>query len=94
MKQIVNPVSNQQYLFGRLAQKIGLTINPKSQSDRQLSIKQIIQHLKTGQMKLAEVPCPQVGKGQVLIQTKASLISAGTEKMLIEFSNANLIQKA
>ena len=45
-------------------------------------------------MELAEVPCPQVGKGQVLIQTKASLISAGTEKMLIEFSNANLIQKA
>jgi len=45
-------------------------------------------------MELAEVPCPQVGKGQVLIQTKASLISAGTEKMLVEFSKANLIQKA
>jgi predicted dehydrogenase/NADPH:quinone reductase-like Zn-dependent oxidoreductase len=45
-------------------------------------------------MQLAEVPCPQVGRGQVLIQTRASLISAGTEKMLVEFSKANLIQKA
>ncbi len=45
-------------------------------------------------MEIAEVPCPQVGKGQVLIQTKASLVSAGTEKMLVEFSKANLISKA
>jgi len=45
-------------------------------------------------MELAEVPCPQVGRGQVLIQTRASLISAGTERMLVEFSKANLIQKA
>ncbi|TKJ32792.1 MAG: dehydrogenase [Planctomycetes bacterium B3_Pla] len=57
-------------------------------------MRQILQHLKTGQMELAEVPCPQVGKGQVLIQTRASLISAGTERMLVEFSQANLIQKA
>ncbi|MFC1634948.1 bi-domain-containing oxidoreductase [Planctomycetota bacterium] len=45
-------------------------------------------------MELAQLPCPQVGKGQVLIRTRASLISAGTEKMLIEFSQANLISKA
>ncbi len=57
-------------------------------------MKQILQHLKTGEMELAEVPCPSAGRGQVLIQTRASLISAGTEKMLVEFSKANLIQKA
>ncbi|RPJ39841.1 MAG: dehydrogenase [Planctomycetaceae bacterium] len=57
-------------------------------------MKQILQHLNTGQMEIAEVPCPQVGRGQVLIQTRASLISAGTERMLVEFSKANLIQKA
>ena len=45
-------------------------------------------------MELAEVPCSRVGRGQVLIQTRASLISAGTERMLVEFSKANLIQKA
>jgi len=40
------------------------------------------------------VSCPQVGRGQVLIQTKASLISAGTKKILIEFSEGNFTQKA
>ncbi len=57
-------------------------------------MRQILQHLNTGRMEIAEVPCPQVGRGQVLIQTRASLISAGTERMLVEFSKANLIQKA
>ncbi len=57
-------------------------------------MRQVLQHLKTGVMELAEVPCPPVGRGQVLIQTRASLISAGTERMLVEFSKANLIQKA
>ena len=45
-------------------------------------------------MELAELPCPKAERGQVLIQTRASLISAGTERMLVEFSQANLIQKA
>ena len=57
-------------------------------------MKQIIQNLKTGKMELVELPCPKVGQGQVLVQTKVSLISAGTERMLVEFSQANLIQKA
>ncbi len=57
-------------------------------------MKQILQHLKNGQMEIADVPCPQVGYGKALIQTRASLISAGTEKMLVEFGKANLIQKA
>ena len=45
-------------------------------------------------MELAELPCPRPMRGQVLIKTRASLISAGTERMLVEFSQANLIQKA
>lgn len=57
-------------------------------------MKQILQHLRTGEMELAELPCPLVGRGQILIQTRSSLISAGTERMLVEFSQANLIQKA
>ena len=57
-------------------------------------MRQILQHLGNGEMELAEVPCPLVGRGQVLIQTRASVISAGTERMLVEFSQANLIQKA
>ena len=57
-------------------------------------MKQVLQHLRTGEMELADLPCPQVGHGQLLIQTRASLISAGTERMLVEFSQANLVRKA
>ncbi len=56
-------------------------------------MKQIIQHLNTGQIEIAEVPSPLVGSGEVLIQSRRSLISAGTERMLVEFSKANLINK-
>ena len=45
-------------------------------------------------MELADVPCPLATPGCVLIRTHASLISAGTERMLVEFSQANLLQKA
>lgn len=57
-------------------------------------MKQILQHLRTGKMEVAELPCPLVGRGQLLIQTHTSLISAGTERMLVEFSQASMIQKA
>ena len=57
-------------------------------------MKQLLQHLRTGRMELAELPCPPVQPGMLLIQTRKSVISAGTERMLVEFSRANLIQKA
>ena len=43
---------------------------------------------------MAELPSPPLRAGAVLIRTRASLISAGTERMLVEFSKANLVQKA
>jgi predicted dehydrogenase/threonine dehydrogenase-like Zn-dependent dehydrogenase len=57
-------------------------------------MKQIIQDLKSGQTILEEVPAPQVREGCVLIQTTHSLVSLGTERMLVEFGKANLIAKA
>lgn len=57
-------------------------------------MKQIIQSFKTGITELAELPAPTVKHGQILIQTTRSLISLGTEKMLVEFGRASLIQKA
>jgi predicted dehydrogenase/threonine dehydrogenase-like Zn-dependent dehydrogenase len=57
-------------------------------------MKQIIQSFKTGDTILEEVPAPQVRKGTVLIQTSMSLVSLGTEKMLVEFGKSNLISKA
>lgn len=57
-------------------------------------MKQIIQNMKSGETSLADVPAPQVQPGQVLIKTSRSLVSLGTERMLVEFGKANLIQKA
>ena len=57
-------------------------------------MKQIIQDLKNGETILEEVPAPQVKPGQVLIQTTRSLVSLGTERMLVEFGKSNLFQKA
>lgn len=57
-------------------------------------MKQILQSLKSGQTEVANLPAPAVSGKQVLIQTTKSLISAGTEKMLVEFGKANLIDKA
>ncbi len=57
-------------------------------------MKQIIQDLKTGKTILADVPVPVVRKGSILIRSKMSLVSLGTERMLVEFGKANLIDKA
>lgn len=57
-------------------------------------MKQIIQSFKTGETILEEVPAPQIRRGTVLIQTTHSLVSLGTERMLVEFGKSNLISKA
>lgn len=57
-------------------------------------MKQIIQDLKQGDTILEEVPVPRVKAGAVLIRTTKSLVSLGTERMLVEFGKANFIQKA
>lgn len=57
-------------------------------------MKQIIQSFKTGETILEDIPAPEVGVGTVLIKTTRSLVSLGTERMLVEFGKANLIQKA
>lgn len=57
-------------------------------------MKQILQSLKTGATEVAEVPCPRLQPGHVLICSSCSLVSAGTERMLVEFGKANLIDKA
>jgi predicted dehydrogenase/threonine dehydrogenase-like Zn-dependent dehydrogenase len=57
-------------------------------------VKQILQDLREGTPQLAEVPAPSAGSGQLLIHTTASLVSAGTERMLVEFGKANWLDKA
>ena len=57
-------------------------------------MKQIIQDLKSGATILEDVPVPQVKSGAVLIKTTRTLVSLGTERMLVEFGKANFISKA
>ncbi|HNP52834.1 MAG TPA: hypothetical protein PKJ85_13745, partial [Nitrosomonas nitrosa] len=57
-------------------------------------MKQILQSLKTGATEIAEIPCPSVKRGQLLIRTTQTLVSVGTERMLVEFGKAGWIDKA
>jgi hypothetical protein len=57
-------------------------------------MKQILQNLKTGATEILDVPVPAAGYGRALIQTSATLVSAGTERMMLDFGKAGLIEKA
>lgn len=57
-------------------------------------MKQIIQNLNNGLTELVEIPCPGVREGHVLIQSTRSLVSLGTERMLVEFGKGSIFAKA
>jgi len=57
-------------------------------------LKQIIQDLNTGKIIIEDIPTPAVHAGHLLIRSAASLVSVGTERMLLEFGKANLLDKA
>jgi predicted dehydrogenase/threonine dehydrogenase-like Zn-dependent dehydrogenase len=55
---------------------------------------QIIQNMSSGETELVEAPAPALAPGTILIKTRRSLISAGTERMLVDFGRSSLIAKA
>jgi len=57
-------------------------------------MKQVIQSARSGKLSLKEVPAPRVRPGSVLVRVRASLISAGTERMVIDFARKSLAGKA
>lgn len=57
-------------------------------------MKQILQNLKNGKTELVDIPTPMIKSGHLLIRSTASVISAGTERMLMEFGKANYLSKA
>ena len=57
-------------------------------------MKQVLQHARTGEISVAEVPAPQLLPGCVLVRVAASVVSAGTERASAEFASKNLMQKA
>tara|TARA_R110000751_G_scaffold156389_3_gene261842 strand:- start:4571 stop:6706 length:2136 start_codon:yes stop_codon:yes gene_type:complete len=57
-------------------------------------MKQVMQDMGSGSTKVVEAPSPRLGNHVVLISTTCSLISAGTERMLVGFGRATYFQKA
>ncbi len=57
-------------------------------------MKQLLQSLQDGTSEIAEIPCPRSRPGHLLIRTRRTLVSAGTERMLVEFGKANYLEKA
>jgi len=57
-------------------------------------MKQVLQHARTGEITVEEVPGPQLLPGCVLVRVAASVVSAGTERASAEFARKNLLQKA
>jgi predicted dehydrogenase/threonine dehydrogenase-like Zn-dependent dehydrogenase len=57
-------------------------------------MKQILQDMAKGGSTITEAPAPKVSTGTLLINTSISLISAGTERMLVDFGKASMLEKA
>ena len=57
-------------------------------------MKQLLQDMRAAKPQLVEVPLPHPSEGQLLIRTAASLLSAGTERSLVEFAGKSLLGKA
>jgi predicted dehydrogenase/threonine dehydrogenase-like Zn-dependent dehydrogenase len=57
-------------------------------------MKQLLQNIKNGQTIIEEVPVPTPREGQALVKISASLVSAGTERMVVEFAEKSYLGKA
>jgi len=57
-------------------------------------MKQVLQNLRSGETLVVDVPTPKARPGMALVKTAASLVSAGTERMLVDFAGKSLLGKA
>src|ERR1700722_4639698 len=57
-------------------------------------MKQVLQHARTGEITVEDVPIPQLLPGCLLVRVAASVVSAGTERASAEFARKRLLQKA
>ena len=57
-------------------------------------MRQVLQNLKNGNTQIIKIPTPAVKPGFLLIQSQTSVVSAGTERMLVDFGKSNYLQKA
>jgi len=54
-------------------------------------VRQLIQSYRTGEMEVAEVPPPAVREGGAVVRTVRSLVSAGTEKMVVDLATRDTL---
>ncbi len=57
-------------------------------------MKQVLQNMRSGELRLEEVPPPALQPSGILVRNQASLISAGTERMLLSLGKKSLLGKA
>src|SRR4030066_2000191 len=57
-------------------------------------MKQLLQNINNGETEIVEVPIPQIQPGMALVRTRASVVSPGTEPLLVEFAGKSLLGKA
>jgi len=57
-------------------------------------MQQVLLNMRTGGTELVEAPVPALREGHLLIRTRLSLISAGTERMLVDFGRASMLERA
>ena len=57
-------------------------------------MKQLLKNMRDGQNVVADVPVPALRPGMALVRTAASLVSVGTERMVVEFAEKGLVGKA
>jgi predicted dehydrogenase/D-arabinose 1-dehydrogenase-like Zn-dependent alcohol dehydrogenase len=57
-------------------------------------LRQLIQYLGSGRTELLDVPAPGPRRGRLLVRAQRSLVSLGTERMLVEFGRGGWLSKA
>lgn len=57
-------------------------------------MKQLVQSVRSGDLRIVDAPDPEIGPTEVLVQTSRSVVSAGTERAVRQLASANLLQKA
>lgn len=57
-------------------------------------MKQLLQNIKEGNAEIVDVPIPAIKSGHILVKNHASVVSSGTERMVVEFAEKSLLMKA
>ena len=80
--------TDMRYTFLRLQKTSAAPRNYK------IKMKQLLQNIKNGKTIVEDVPVPTPREGMALVKVAASLVSAGTERMVVEFAEKSLVGKA